>query len=62
MKKKANKEYVKAQALTDAWFKSLEKHPEQYKDRACMLGWFTDAVTAGYDAGYDNASQHNREL
>jgi hypothetical protein len=61
-KKKANKEYIKAQAFVDSWFKALEKNPKQHNDRACMLGWFTDAITAGYDAGYDYASQHNREL
>lgn len=31
-------------------------------DRSAMLNWFNDAITAGYDAGYDNANLHNREL
>jgi hypothetical protein len=61
-KHKIPRQYIQAQSFVESWFKALKLRPAMAEDRNAMLNWFTDAITAGYDAGYDNASLHNREL
>ncbi len=35
----------------DEWLKTIEKHPHISTDKGTMIGWFANAIMAGYDAG-----------
>jgi len=36
---------------TKEWLKTVEKHPEIPTDEGTTIGWFANAIMAGYDAG-----------
>ena len=36
---------------TKEWLKTIEKHPGIPTDEGTMIGWFANAIMAGYDAG-----------
>ena len=38
-----------AQAWATAWMLQLKETPEMYKDEGSMIGWFANAIMAGYD-------------
>jgi len=38
-----------AQKWVDEWLKTIEKYPSIPKDGDTMLGWFANAIMAGYD-------------
>lgn len=38
-----------AQAWVTAWMLQLKETPEIFKDEGAMLGWFANAIMAGYD-------------
>lgn len=38
-----------AQVWADVWLKSIAANPEIPTDRECMIGWFANAIMAGYD-------------
>jgi hypothetical protein len=40
---------IDAQVWVKEWFNTLEKDPEIHKDESAMLGWFANAIMAGYD-------------
>ena len=40
-----------AQIWTTEWLKTIKEHPEIPTDEGTMLGWFANAIMAGYDAG-----------
>ena len=40
---------VDAQVWADEWLKTLAEHPDIANDRATMIGWFANAIMAGYD-------------
>jgi hypothetical protein len=40
---------IDAQAWTTAWMLQLKETPEIYKDEGAMIGWFANAIMAGYD-------------
>lgn len=40
---------VDAQVWVNEWFKNIADHPEVATDRGAMLGWFANAIMAGYD-------------
>jgi hypothetical protein len=44
-----------AQIWTEEWLKTIKRHPEIPTDRGTMIGWFANAIMAGYDAGIANA-------
>ena len=31
------------------WLKSIKKNPTIPTDKGCMIGWFANAIMAGYD-------------
>lgn len=33
----------------DEWAKAIQKNPDIAMDRGCMIGWFSNAIMAGYD-------------
>lgn len=37
------------QKWTDAWFQHVEENPQIATDHGAMLGWFCNAIMAGYD-------------
>lgn len=39
-----------AQEWTREWRKTLTEHPNIANDDAAMVGWFANAIMAGYDA------------
>lgn len=40
---------VDAWAWAKEWIKTIKEHPEVPNDEACMIGWFANAIMAGYD-------------
>ena len=38
-----------AEVWTQEWLKTIEKKPHIPKDEGTMLGWFANAIMAGYD-------------
>ena len=45
-----------AQVWTVEWMKTIKEHPGIPNDEGAMLGWFANAIMAGYDA--DQQSVH----
>ena len=43
-----------AQAWATAWMLQLKETPEIYKDEGAMIGWFANAIMAGYDSALKN--------
>ena len=33
----------------DEWLKTIAEHPDVATDRNAMIGWFANAIMAGYD-------------
>jgi hypothetical protein len=50
-KKKLLPQSTDAQDWADEWMKCIKKNPSIPTDVACMVGWFANAIMAGYDAG-----------
>lgn len=46
-----------ARVWADEWLKAIEQNPEIPKNRDIMMGWFANAIMAGYDFGYDFAQR-----
>ncbi len=40
---------VDARVWADEWVKAAVVNPEIATDHACMVGWFANAIMAGYD-------------
>ena len=40
---------VDAQVWADEWLKTIAEHPKIPHDKATMIGWFANAIMAGYD-------------
>ena len=40
-----------AAVWADEWLKTIDKHPNIPTDKGTMIGWFANAIMAGYDAG-----------
>lgn len=38
-----------AQVWADEWLKTIAERPEIATDRDTMIGWFSNAIMAGYD-------------
>ena len=47
-----------AQVWADEWLRTLKAHPGIAHDRATMIGWFANAIMAGWDTA---CSRMNRE-
>ena len=46
-----------AQVWVTEWLKIIKKNPDIPTDEGTMLGWFANAIMAGYDAGQRAAQQ-----
>lgn len=40
---------IEPREWADEWLKTIAEHPEVPFDRAAMIGWFANAIMAGYD-------------
>ena len=40
---------VDAQVWAKEWMKTIKEHPEIANDEGAMIGWFANAIMAGYD-------------
>ena len=40
-----------ARIWVEEWLKTIKKHPKIPHDPGTMLGWFSNAIMAGYDEG-----------
>ncbi len=40
---------INATRWVNEWFKTIKKHPDIPHDEDTMLGWFANAIMAGYD-------------
>jgi hypothetical protein len=49
-----------AQVWADEWLKQLEKTPWMASNRESMIGWFANAIMAGYDRGCFDAQKAGR--
>ena len=38
-----------AQVWADKWLETIREHPEIPNDKGAMIGWFANAIMAGYD-------------
>lgn len=50
-----------AQIWAQEWLKTIEKNPSIPTDEGTMIGWFANAIMAGYDHAYREV-QHNNPL
>ena len=41
------------------WLETITEHPNIPTDAGCMIGWFANAIMAGYDAGQKNERERN---
>ena len=46
-----------AMAWVEEWLRIVNEEPSIATDRATMIGWFANAIMAGYDAGYRKGKQ-----
>ncbi len=46
-----------AQVWVDEWLKTIKQKPSIPNDEGTMLGWFANAIMAGFDAGQRAAQQ-----
>lgn len=40
---------IDAETWADEWLKTIREHPEVPTDKGAMIGWFANAIMAGYD-------------
>jgi hypothetical protein len=40
---------IDARIWVDEWLRTIAEHPEIPTDRGTMVGWFANAIMAGYD-------------
>jgi len=40
---------IDARVWAEKWMKAIKDHPEIANDQAAMVGWFANAILAGYD-------------
>ena len=45
-----------ASIWADTWLETLKLHPEIAQDRETMIGWFANAIMAGYDGKANDAT------
>jgi hypothetical protein len=50
-----------ASIWTDEWMKTIKEHPEIPQDWGTMIGWFSNAIMAGYDKGRKAGEDHGGE-
>lgn len=41
-----------ARIWTSEWLKTIDKHPDIPTNEGAMIGWFANAIMAGYDHAY----------
>jgi len=49
---------VDAQVWAKEWMKTIKEHPEIANDEGAMIGWFANAIMAGYDTAMSRAKKH----
>lgn len=50
-----------ANVWVEEWMKTIKKHPKIPTDEGAMLGWFANAIMAGYDAGRREDEEQDHE-
>lgn len=48
-----------ARVWTKAWLETISKHPTVPTDEGTMIGWFANAIMAGYDQGVRNEQKRD---
>jgi hypothetical protein len=48
---------VDAQVWVKEWLKTIGKHPDIPTDEGSMIGWFANAIMAGYDTAQYRAKK-----
>lgn len=48
---------IDADVWAKEWMKVVKKNPSIPTDEACMIGWFANAIMAGYDAAYNKHTE-----
>lgn len=51
-----------AQVWAKEWAETIVKHPEVPNDEGAMIGWFANAIMAGYDEACRRQGNRNGEL
>lgn len=46
-----------AQVWTQKWMETIQEHPEIPNDEGAMIGWFANAIMAGYDLAMANQQE-----
>jgi hypothetical protein len=44
------------------WLRTIKEHPDIPTDEGAMLGWFANAIIAGYDYAYREMNDNAREI
>jgi hypothetical protein len=47
---------------TSEWMKELEKNPDMPRDTGGMIGWFANAIMAGYDTAMMKRVRHEKPI
>lgn len=50
-----------AEIWTDVWLKTIERSPSIPTDKGTMIGWFANAIMAGYDHAYQEMAEGEGE-
>jgi hypothetical protein len=48
-----------AEIWVEEWLKIIEKRPHISTDKGTMIGWFANAIMAGYDYAYREMQQED---
>jgi hypothetical protein len=44
------------------WLRTIKEYPDIPTDEGAMLGWFANAIMAGYDYAYQEMNDNAREI
>jgi hypothetical protein len=50
-----------AQCWTEEWLRITKEKPGIPQDKACMTGWFANAIMTGYDIGADKGYRQSKD-
>lgn len=53
-------EQVDARVWAEDWKKTVQEHPDIAQDEGTMIGWFANAIMAGYDHGRKSVLKENQ--
>lgn len=51
-----------ARVWTQCWLETIKNYPDIPEDEGTMVGWFANAIMAGYDRAFIELNEENNKL